>query len=251
MLDYIKTLRAMVGNTKLVIPGVRALIFDRNGSVLLQKQALFGSWALPHGCIDVGESVFEALKREIKEETGLDVASARPFGIYSDPKYSVTYPNGDEVQTLTLAFIVTAWSGELATDDPEVTELGFFPLHALPDPIYPIHVDTIADYELACFFRLRCGERLHDEVEFRFGQRLDKGFLAPHHELQVSAERCRYDLADIQADPEPVEEAHILPGCLDGAFLAVAVCHITIDQKNGNRTCSVYLLPRRLDDQLA
>jgi len=147
VLDYIKTLRAMVGNTKLVIPGVRALIFDRNGSVLLQKQALFGSWALPHGCIDVGESVFEALKREIKEETGLDVASARPFGIYSDPKYSVTYPNGDEVQTLTLAFIVTAWSGELATDDPEVTELGFFPLHALPDPIYPIHVDTIADYD--------------------------------------------------------------------------------------------------------
>lgn len=147
MLDYIKMVRTMIGHTKIVVPGVRALIVDERGLLLLEKQALFGSWALPHGCVDVGESVFDALKREIKEETGLAVVRARPFGIYSDPKYSVTYPNGDEVQTLTLAFIVTEWAGELAADDPEVTELGFFPLDALPSPIYPIHVDTIADYE--------------------------------------------------------------------------------------------------------
>ena len=149
MHDYIKTLRSMIGNMKVIVPGVRALIFDDRGSLLLQKQALFGSWALPHGCIDVGESVFDALKREIKEETGLSVLAAEPFGVYSDPKYSVTYPNGDEVQTLTVAFVVTKWSGELGADDPEVTELGFFPLNALPEPVYPIHVDTIHDYEVS------------------------------------------------------------------------------------------------------
>jgi ADP-ribose pyrophosphatase YjhB (NUDIX family) len=149
MHDYIKLLRAKIGNMKIVIPGIRALIFDERGSILLEKQALFGSWALPHGCLDVGESIVDALKREVKEETGLDVVRAEPFGIYSDPKYSVTYPNGDEVQTLTMAFRVTEWSGELRPDDHEVTELGFFPLNALPSPIYPIHVDTIADYEAA------------------------------------------------------------------------------------------------------
>ena len=147
MIDYIKSLRAMIGNTKIVVPGVRALIVDDRGAILLEKQALFGSWALPHGCVDVGESILDALKREIKEETGLAVLRARPFGVYSDPKYSVTYPNGDQVQTLTLAFVVTEWSGNLGADDPEVTELGFFPLNALPRPIYPIHADTIADYE--------------------------------------------------------------------------------------------------------
>jgi ADP-ribose pyrophosphatase YjhB (NUDIX family) len=147
MRDYIRTLRSMIGNMKIIVPGVRALIFDQRGALLLQKQALFGSWALPHGCIDVGESALEALKRETKEETGLDVLGARPFGLYSDPKYSVTYPNGDEVQTLTLAFVVTEWSGALGTNDPEVTDLAFFPLTALPRPIYPIHVDTIRDYE--------------------------------------------------------------------------------------------------------
>jgi 8-oxo-dGTP pyrophosphatase MutT (NUDIX family) len=73
------------------------------------------------------------------EETGLDVLRARAFGLYSDPKYSVTYPNGDEVQTFTVAFLVEEWRGELRVDDDEVTALRFFPLDALPNPIYPIH----------------------------------------------------------------------------------------------------------------
>ena len=137
----------MVGHTKIIVPGVRALLFNSQGEVLLEKQTLFGSWALPHGCVDVGESVFDALKREVKEETGLSILAADPFGIYSDPRYSVTYPNGDQVQTLTVAFVVTQWSGDLAVDGDEVAELRFFPMDRLPDPIYPIHLDSIVDYQ--------------------------------------------------------------------------------------------------------
>jgi ADP-ribose pyrophosphatase YjhB (NUDIX family) len=149
MLDYIKTLRSMIGNTKIVVPGVRALMFDTHGGLLLQKQTLFDSWSLPHGCVDVGESVFDALRREVKEETGLSVLDAQLFGIYSDPKYSVTYPNGDQVQTFTIAFLVRRWTGDLVPDGEEAMELGFFPLDRLPHPIYPVHVDTIHDYRLA------------------------------------------------------------------------------------------------------
>jgi ADP-ribose pyrophosphatase YjhB (NUDIX family) len=147
MLDYIKTLRSLIGTTRIIIPGVRALIFNERGDVLLQKQTLFGSWSLPHGCVDVGESVLDALKREVKEETGLSVVEAVPFGLYTDPQYSVTYPNGDEVQTFTVAFVVTRWTGEPVPDGDEATELGFFPLTRLPEPIYPIHVDTLIDYQ--------------------------------------------------------------------------------------------------------
>jgi ADP-ribose pyrophosphatase YjhB (NUDIX family) len=146
MLDYIRTLRGMIGNTKVIIPGVRALILDDRGRLLLEKQRVFGSWALPHGCVDVGESVSDALKREVKEETGLAVLEAEAFGVYTEPRYSVTYPNGDEVQTFTVAFLVKAWSGQLAVDGDEVSELKFWPLDALPQPIYPIHQDTILDY---------------------------------------------------------------------------------------------------------
>lgn len=148
MLDYIKTLREMIGTTKIIVPGVRALMFNDCGELLLEKQRLFGSWALPHGCVDVGESALEALRREVKEETGLDVIRAEAFGMYTHPKYSVTYPNGDQVQTFTIAFLVQQWSGTLRIDGDEVAELAFFPLDRLPAPVYPIHVDTIEDFRI-------------------------------------------------------------------------------------------------------
>jgi len=146
MSDYIKTLRGLIGSTKIIVPGVRALVFDDGGRLLLARQRLFGSWALPHGCIELGESASAALTREMTEETGLRAIRAEPFGLYSDPKYSVTYPNGDEVQTLTMAFVVREWEGTLQPDGDEVVELRFFPLDALPSPLYPIHVETIDDY---------------------------------------------------------------------------------------------------------
>jgi ADP-ribose pyrophosphatase YjhB (NUDIX family) len=146
MSDYIKTLRGLIGSTKIIVPGVRALVFDDGGRLLLARQRLFGSWALPHGCIELGESASAALTREMTEETGLRAIRAEPFGLYSDPKYSVTYPNGDEVQTLTMAFVIREWEGTLRPDGDEVVELRFFPLDALPSPLYPIHVETIDDY---------------------------------------------------------------------------------------------------------
>ena len=147
MLDYIRTLREKIGNTRIIVPGIRALIFNGEKELLLQKQRHFGSWALPHGCIDVGESAYDALIREVQEETGLLVSRARPFGLYTDPKYSIVYPNGDEVQTFTVAFEVTEWSGVPVIDDDEVDELDFFALDKLPDPFYRIHMDTVIDYK--------------------------------------------------------------------------------------------------------
>jgi ADP-ribose pyrophosphatase YjhB (NUDIX family) len=124
----------------------RGLLFDGAGQLWLEHQRHFGSWALPQGCVDLGESAEEALRREVEEETGLRVGEAELFGIYTDPKYSVTYPNGDEVQTFTIAFLARRWEGELRPDGEEVDELGFFALDALPEPLYPIHVETIEDY---------------------------------------------------------------------------------------------------------
>ncbi|HJW70969.1 MAG TPA: NUDIX domain-containing protein [Candidatus Binatia bacterium] len=149
VLDYIGALRRMIGNTKIIIPGVRALLLNDRGELLLEEQRLFGSWALPHGCVDLGESALQALTREVHEETGLDVLRARAFGIYTDPKYSVTYPNGDQVQTFTIAFVVDEWRGTLRPDGDEVRALGFFALDALPSPIYPIHAETIDDFRAA------------------------------------------------------------------------------------------------------
>jgi 8-oxo-dGTP diphosphatase len=65
------------------IPIVRALIENSEGHVLLLKRADTaygnGGWCLPGGKIDYGQTVEDALKREIKEETSLRLLSADFF----------------------------------------------------------------------------------------------------------------------------------------------------------------------------
>ena len=96
MLDDIANLRRMIGHTRIIIPGVRALLFDDAGRVLLEKQRL--------------------------------------FGVYTSPDYSVTYPNGDEVQTFTLAFQVLSWTGpgSCASTTTRSTNYASFPLMSYP-----------------------------------------------------------------------------------------------------------------------
>ena len=58
------------------IPAVSGVIFDENGHVLLIRRAhapAKGKWSLPGGVVQLGESLCDALKREVREECGLEV----------------------------------------------------------------------------------------------------------------------------------------------------------------------------------
>ena len=85
--SYVGRLRKLAGSRKLILPGPRVAITDDQGRLLLIRRSDNHEWAMPVGTMELEESVYGALQREVKEETGLDVLSATLFAIYSDPRF--------------------------------------------------------------------------------------------------------------------------------------------------------------------
>lgn len=131
-MGYVEELRKLIGKQTLIMPGVRAVIRDESGAVLLQLRSDLKVWGVPAGSMELGESVQGALRREVYEETGLTVIRARPFGIYTAPRHGFHYPNGDHAQPFTIAFLVEEWTGTIEPHDDESLDHRFFPLDRLP-----------------------------------------------------------------------------------------------------------------------
>jgi 8-oxo-dGTP pyrophosphatase MutT (NUDIX family) len=109
----------------LLVPGGRAVVTDAHDRVLFHRRSDLGIWDLPGGGAELGESMPDAVVREVHEETGLTVEQHVPIGLASDPvNERVRYPNGDIIQGVSLILWVTEWSGELRLSS-ESTELTF------------------------------------------------------------------------------------------------------------------------------
>ena len=64
--------------------GVGALIFDGDSILLVERagEPLKGYWSLPGGLLETGELIEDAVRREVREETGLDVELLYRFDIF-------------------------------------------------------------------------------------------------------------------------------------------------------------------------
>ena len=124
-MNYIQNIRKKVGKDKIIL-NFTCGILSQSGKILLQKRGDKGTWGLPGGAVELGESALEALVREFYEETGVEVRVEKLLNVYT--KYSDSYPNGDEAQVLTILYLVsseTSISINFFTSD-ETLELGFF-----------------------------------------------------------------------------------------------------------------------------
>lgn len=107
---------------------VAAVIRDGDGRVLLVKQT-YGrlNWELPGGGVEPGESLVEAVRREVREETGLEVAAEHVTGLYDERDIDYVHVvfacrRGDPTATPTI-------------DPTEVSACAFWPVEALPRPM--------------------------------------------------------------------------------------------------------------------
>lgn len=108
--------------------GCSASIFDsEKEKILLIRRKDNGKWAVPGGYMETGESFSEACKREVLEETGLNVHINRLIGIYTSPNLLLEYPDGNKWQLVVLHFEAECAGGELTLSE-ETTEIGFFSL---------------------------------------------------------------------------------------------------------------------------
>ena len=100
-----------------------------------------GTWTLPGGKLDFGESFEDAAFREVLEETGIkiDKKSLRMISIAND--------RVSDAHFITIGFLAEYFSGEPEAMEPdEITEWRWFSFSALPKPIFPPSEKMIKNY---------------------------------------------------------------------------------------------------------
>jgi 8-oxo-dGTP pyrophosphatase MutT (NUDIX family) len=105
--------------------GVRALVVD-GGSVLLVRHSYAPGWLLPGGGVERGETVFDALKRELEEEAGVVVGEGPVLhGLFANEQNF----RGDHVA----CFVVRNFEPIARARSLEIAEARIFPVRALPE----------------------------------------------------------------------------------------------------------------------
>ena len=140
MSPYYQRLRDAIGKELLLIPSVAAVIHNADGRLLLQQKH-DGTWSLPAGAIEPGETPEQAIAREVLEETGLRCTGSEVIATLGGPEFRYTYANGDPVEYLIVLFKCTVSEETVSpTDFDETLALRWFACDeflglALPYPI--------------------------------------------------------------------------------------------------------------------
>jgi ADP-ribose pyrophosphatase YjhB (NUDIX family) len=110
--------------------GVRGLVLNDAGEVLLVEHTYVSGWFLPGGGVERGETTEEAVIRELQEEAGVrTIGRPRLVGIHANHRVF----RGDHV----LLYRVDAWEPCAAADQGEIRAVGWFAPDRLPADTSP------------------------------------------------------------------------------------------------------------------
>ena len=143
-MGYISEIRKKVGHDAIFMPGPAGSIIKEN-KILLQKRTDDGNWSLHGGAMEFGETLEEALEREVKEEINIKPINPEFIKIYSGKNYHFFYPNKDEVYTVVALYLISEYEGDLKADQDEVSELKWFDIDSLPENLHKPDIELIND----------------------------------------------------------------------------------------------------------
>jgi len=115
--------------------GVGGVIVDRGRTVLIRRgtEPLLGEWSIPGGTIEIGETIEEAVRRELREETGLEVRVLELIELFDR-----IYPQDGaaDKKKPRFHFVIADYLCELVGGEPragsDVTDLAFAREEELP-----------------------------------------------------------------------------------------------------------------------
>jgi ADP-ribose pyrophosphatase YjhB (NUDIX family) len=134
LVGYMEELRALVGQRPLITVGVVVIVL-REEAVLLERRRDSLEWGLPGGFKELGETLEEAARRELLEETGLVARKLRFLGLCSGPEFAYTFPNGDRIEQVAALYQALEVEGYLRKYEQENLELRYFSINELPSPM--------------------------------------------------------------------------------------------------------------------
>lgn len=114
--------------------GTFAIILDEEQRVLLCHRCDRDLWNLPGGGLMSGETPWDGVIREVKEEVGLDVAVQRLVGVYKD----------EARDDIVFSFLCEIVGGEMTLTD-EADAIAYFPFEQIPQNMHIHHLARIQD----------------------------------------------------------------------------------------------------------
>jgi ADP-ribose pyrophosphatase YjhB (NUDIX family) len=124
------------------IPGTSIIPILPDGRIVLIRRRDNGRWALPGGIVDWGEDIPTAVRRELAEETGLELVKIRRLvGVYSAPD------RDPRIHSICIVVEAEVQGSMVIQDTLEVSEIqAFSPTSLPPGPLSHDHNQQLQDY---------------------------------------------------------------------------------------------------------